>query len=61
MFLEKHLYNGPISWDTFQYMVADVQYGGKITDDLDRRLFQTYAKSWLNSCVCDETYSYSPR
>ena len=40
LFLEKHLYNGPISWSTFQYMVAAVQYGGKITDSLDVRLFR---------------------
>ena len=40
LFLEKHLYNGPISWGTFQYMVAAVQYGGKITDSLDVRLFR---------------------
>jgi Dynein heavy chain AAA lid domain len=44
LFLEKHLYNGPISWSTFQYMVAEVQYGGKITDDLDRRMFKTYTQ-----------------
>ena len=40
LFLEKHLYNGPISWSTFQYMVSAVQYGGKITDSLDVRLFR---------------------
>lgn len=39
-FLEKHLYLGPISWPTTRYMVCDVQYGGKITDSVDRRLFQ---------------------
>lgn len=40
LFLEKHLYNGSISWSTFQYMVSAVQYGGKITDSLDVRLFR---------------------
>jgi len=60
LFLEKHLYNGPISWPTFQYMVADVQYGGKITDDLDRRLFQTYAAQWLTTQTCAEGYSFTP-
>ena len=33
-FLEKHLYTGAISWSTVQYMVSEIQYGGKITDDL---------------------------
>lgn len=33
-----------VSWPTFQYMVSEVQYGGKITDDLDRRMFKTYTQ-----------------
>jgi dynein heavy chain len=33
--LTMYLYNGEISWGTFQYMVSDVQYGGKITDSLE--------------------------
>jgi len=37
----------PVDWVTVNYMVCDVQYGGKITDDWDRRLFNTYGKSWL--------------
>lgn len=60
LFLEKHLYNGEISWGTFQYMVSDVQYGGKITDSLDVRLFRTYAKEWLTERTCEEGYSYNP-
>jgi dynein heavy chain len=47
-FLEKHLYNGQLSWPTLQYMVGEVQYGGKITDDLDRRMFNTYTEAWLS-------------
>ena len=47
-FLEKHLYNGSLSWPTLQYMVSEAQYGGKITDDMDKRLFKTYAAVWLS-------------
>ena len=54
LFLEKHLYNGEISWGTFQYMVSDVQYGGKITDSLDTRLFRTYTKEWLTERTCQD-------
>jgi dynein heavy chain len=32
----------PYSWKAIQYMVTEVQYGGRITDDLDRELFNTY-------------------
>jgi dynein heavy chain len=41
-------------------MVSDVQYGGKITDSLDVRLFRTYAKEWLTERTCEEGYSYNP-
>merc|ERR1719313_1442790 len=60
LFLEKHLsttvlVGSPLSWTTVQYMVADVQYGGRITDDLDRELFNTYAQKWF----CDEIWKQS--
>eukprot|EP00747_Dinoflagellata_sp_TGD_P126885 gnl/TRDRNA2_/TRDRNA2_174324_c3_seq4.p1 gnl/TRDRNA2_/TRDRNA2_174324_c3~~gnl/TRDRNA2_/TRDRNA2_174324_c3_seq4.p1 ORF type:complete len:413 (-),score=90.21 gnl/TRDRNA2_/TRDRNA2_174324_c3_seq4:244-1482(-) len=33
-------------------MVAEAQYGGRITDDLDRELFITYAAKWF----CDDIF-----
>ena len=61
LFLEKHLYNGPISWPTVRYMVCDVQYGGKITDSLDRRLFSLYAAKWLTPDTLAEGYTMQPQ
>ena len=49
-----------ISWPTVQYMVSEVQYGGKITDDLDRRLFNTYASSWVSPKVLEPAFAYNP-
>jgi dynein heavy chain len=60
-FLEKHLYNGPISWPTLQYMVHAVQYGGRITDSVDRRMFYNYASSWVKKSCLDEEFSYNPK
>merc|ERR1711988_303824 len=60
LFLEKHLYNGPISWPTFQYMVADAQYGGRITDTCDRRLFGYYASTFLIPDACAEGFTFNP-
>jgi len=60
-FLEKHLYNGPISWPTVRYMVCDVQYGGKITDSLDRRLFQLYAAKYLTPDTLADGYTIQPQ
>jgi len=36
-------------------MVCDVQYGGRITDELDRDMFNAYGELWLNSKVFSET------
>ncbi|CAJ1345300.1 unnamed protein product [Effrenium voratum] len=60
LFLEKHvsttvMAGQPISWVTVQYMVAEAQYGGRITDDLDRELFNTYTAKWF----CDDIWKPS--
>lgn len=36
------------SWRAMQYMVAEVQYGGRITDEEDRNMFLTYSVLWVN-------------
>merc|ERR1719223_7711 len=61
LFLEKHLYNGSISWPTFQYMVSEAQYGGKITDAIDKRLFKTFVNVWLNPGTCVEGFTFNPK
>jgi len=60
MFLEKHLYNGPISWPTLQYMVCEAQYGGKVTDDLDKRMLVSYTMSWITPKSCLDDFVYNP-
>ncbi|KAJ8610701.1 hypothetical protein CTAYLR_005659 [Chrysophaeum taylorii] len=60
-FLERHLFQGPLSWPTLQYMVAEVQYGGKITDNSDRRLFRTYCETWLAPETCDPGFTFRPK
>jgi len=59
-FLERHMYGGALQWSTVQYMVAEVQYGGKVTDDVDRRLFRAYAAAWLRARTLEPGFSFAP-
>eukprot|EP00164_Ancoracysta_twista_P001803 GFYU01002367.1.p1 GENE.GFYU01002367.1~~GFYU01002367.1.p1 ORF type:complete len:811 (+),score=281.55 GFYU01002367.1:300-2435(+) len=64
-FLQNHLgaseiKKTPISWTTVKYMVCEVQYGGRITDDWDRRLFNTYGDAWLNPKMFDPNFNFYP-
>merc|ERR1719359_823421 len=64
LFLEKHLsttvlVGAQLSWITVQYMVAEVQYGGRITDDLDRELFLTYAARWFCDEIWKSTFTFN--
>ena len=48
----------PVDFETLNYMICMVQYGGRITDDFDRTLFNTYGQAWLNPAVLDGNFKF---
>lgn len=63
-YVEKHLtaaaaLNNPYSYKALQYMVCDVQYGGRITDLLDRELFITYGAMWIQEAIFQPNYCFN--
>lgn len=44
------------TWDTVRYMIAQIQYGGRITDDFDALLMRTYAAKFFHQGVLQQAY-----
>lgn len=48
-------------WEALRYLIAEANYGGRITDDLDRRLAIVYVNQYFNQEVLDSpNYRLAP-
>ncbi|OXU30794.1 hypothetical protein TSAR_013179 [Trichomalopsis sarcophagae] len=62
LFINNHLsdYDAKqgISWPTIRYMIGEVQYGGRVTDDYDKRLLNTFSKVWFSDILFDDNFAF---
>ena len=47
-----------ISWNTLCFMLGEVQYGGRVTDDYDRRLLIVFTHAWFNEGITDNNFKF---
>jgi dynein heavy chain len=38
-------------WEALKYLIAEANYGGRVTDELDRRVLNSYLHRWANA-IC---------
>ncbi|VDM30983.1 unnamed protein product [Hydatigera taeniaeformis] len=47
-----------LSWPTIRYMIGEVQYGGRVTDDYDKRLLNTYTQVWFTDRIFMDDFQF---
>ncbi|GCC35016.1 hypothetical protein chiPu_0013494 [Chiloscyllium punctatum] len=47
-----------VNWNCVRYMLGEVQYGGRVTDDLDKRLLNTFASVWFGDTMFTDKFSF---
>uniref|UniRef100_H2ZRC3 AAA+ ATPase domain-containing protein n=1 Tax=Ciona savignyi TaxID=51511 RepID=H2ZRC3_CIOSA len=47
-----------VSWNTVRYMLGEIQFGGRVTDDLDKHLLNTYCKVWFGEHIFAEKFCF---
>eukprot|EP00939_MAST-03C_sp_MAST-3C-sp1_P004322 g4322.t1 len=55
LYLTKAYDNGDdkIPWNSLKFLVGDAMYGGRVSDDFDRRILQTYMHEYFGDFVFD--------
>lgn len=46
--------NGSIPWNSLKYLIGEVMYGGRVIDDFDRRIVNTYMNEYMGDFLFDK-------
>jgi dynein heavy chain len=49
-----------IPWDALRYLTGEITFGGRVTDDWDRRTMRTLLHKYYNVDILEDGYSLSP-
>lgn len=49
-----------VPFRVLRFLFTEINYGGRVTDDKDRRLISNLVNGFVGPNVLDTTYSFSP-
>lgn len=49
-----------IPWDALLFVTGHINYGGRVTDDLDRRCLLTILEKFCQAACLNDSYKYTP-
>jgi dynein heavy chain len=45
-------------WGSLKYLIGDAMYGGRVSDDLDRRILKTYLEEYMGDFLFDDCQKF---
>ena len=58
MYLNKGSKEDVIPWASLKYLIGEAMYGGRVTDDYDRRLMMTYLNEYMGDFIFDSNQKF---
>lgn len=49
-----------IMWESMQEVIGEVVYGGRVTDEIDRRTLKTILRIFITEEILSDGYAYNP-
>jgi dynein heavy chain len=53
-----HVTRQGVDWRCVQYMLGEIQYGGRIADDIDRRLMRAICRRWFTDEILQPSFEF---
>jgi len=47
-----------LPWETLRYLIGEAMYGGRVTDDNDRRVMNTYLEEYCGNFIFDTNQKF---
>jgi len=47
-----------LPWETLRYLIGEAMYGGRVTNDFDRRVMMTYLEEFCGDFIFDTNQKY---